>query len=297
MAYRCANLRDIPEGVQQFRTLRRLLVDNGPENPIAYDARLCSTLASLADLEELQISIGPAGDPDTRAPLLALPNLQIFRVTISQSLTLRWRLPSLHTLFFTVMAGGLNYRRLFLISLVPHLQHFHLRLMMQSRLDSEKLSIEDMESFLAHTSKLKTFQLDDVPHQLTPEDLASALKSWRQLRTLSINWAGELISSSVLLSISKHPQLRSITLPLDFTFLTDPLPTSTRQSRCHLTELRCCRWTGIPTKGAKKIVVLRNLLRLFPNLSRIVSEYDGEGLLEELQELIASFRELLANRV
>ncbi|KAF9445672.1 hypothetical protein P691DRAFT_805321 [Macrolepiota fuliginosa MF-IS2] len=312
MVYRDGNLGAIPDGIQQFRKLRCLrIVDES--NFIEFGHDLLGTLNSLAGLEELQIYLGRRNGftfTDLKGDL-RLPNLCIFRLTVSTPLVLTplllgAHLPHLHTLSVVAIddpGDMLNPKHIFShVSGLSSLEHLYFQIQVRSRPTSRVLAREDKESswnpLLAPLKKLRTVQFIDVPHKLTQGVLGTILHSLPRLQELSMDYPNlpcALIPSSTLIPLARAPEIHRITLPIDFAFLTNPLPPHTTPSFSHLTELKCCQSRGIPAQGAKKIIVLRNLLFLFPNIKWIVSDHDEDGRIAELHELLISFRQLLTD--
>lgn len=301
--------REVPEGLRHFPKLKKLWFSG--RTIFGLNSRLVDRLNALLNLEELQISLRPNEqnpNPPTLSPLV-LPNLHTLRLTIFypemlQSLLLFAHLPSLHTLSVTVLVGASSQVPI-LSTDIPALQslrHLSIRVAAEPHRNAQVFTnlneFEDLDQFTTLTgiNTLETLNLINVPYRSVEANLRRMIKSWSKLQALSVERSdgGSLMESSVLPHLAHCLELNKITLPLDFTFLTEPLPGNTELSPNRLTELRCNQWKGIPAKGRKKIIVIRNLLRLFPHLRRIFLAQDEEGLTEELQELIVSYRELLS---
>ncbi len=303
--------REVPEGLQYFPKLKCLRIGRG--TLFGLSSTLVDRLNTLVHLEELQISFRP-NDQNPTSPIMSpfvLPNLCILRLTIFysemlQPLLLTSHLPSLHTLSVTVLVGASSQTPLLSTDFpaIQNLRHLSIRVATEPHRNAQVFTnmneFEDVDPFTSLTGikTLETLNLTNVPYRSVEANLRKMIRSWSKLQALSVERSdgGPLIESSILLHFAYCLELYKITLSLDFTFFTSPLPIHTPLPPNRLTDLRCNQWKGIPAKGRKKIIVVRNLLYLFPNLRRLNLAQDDDDLMEELQELIVSYRELLVHR-
>ncbi|KAF5350664.1 hypothetical protein D9756_008524 [Leucocoprinus leucothites] len=276
--------------VSRFRSVQQIKIYGDSPRPPKFDSELCEVLSACERLEELHLSIGPALHGESTI-VINPPNLRKLRLTVN-SLKPDVRIESpLDTLTIISILG---VRHLFSLSFFVHLQHLHLHISKKNEVPTVEVAFSQQNMALLgdHAVNLQTFTFNGVPFASSADELASLIQSWPKLCRLSISEGDNeaiLISSSVLVDFSHLTHLDDLTLPLDFTFLTEPLEPNVGQPASSLTELRCPRWEGIP-RGSRKVVILKNLLRLFPKLRRISANVDDEGVIEELQEFIKSFR-------
>ncbi|KAF5350665.1 hypothetical protein D9756_008523 [Leucocoprinus leucothites] len=283
-----------------FTAIKRLEVhdDYALKHP-RYDSIICSSLKNMKNLEVLYIRIGPIRREASRNYTVEINfhSLQKLHIVLNDRRpAVTWDLPSLHTLTLSTYLESTDFRGIFSQPFFAQLRHLHLEILRKlDEIPHRGVMFSSLEPLKDHTNKLQTFRFNGVPLNLSADELTSLVESWPSLRELSISEGdndARPISSSVLVDFSRLACFQDLTLPLDFTFLTEDLSLNASHPASRLTELRCSRLEGIPNRGSKKIIVFKNLLRLFPNIKKISAAVDEEGVIEELQELIKSFRPL-----
>ncbi|KAF9445671.1 hypothetical protein P691DRAFT_805320 [Macrolepiota fuliginosa MF-IS2] len=172
------------------------------------------------------------------------------------------------------------------------------------------LSLQDLSSIaeitvqaLSRLSKLDllSLELSHIPENLMSSDSDGITPLWPNLRVLSIlaDSPESFIDASAFLTPLAHRSgLQRIELPLDFRGLDTPISRATPLIlHSPLTEIVCTRSKGVPTTVAGTLILVKNLLRCFPNLKRIwEKEGNGNGgKLVDLQLGVDVARELLVD--
>ncbi|KXN87632.1 hypothetical protein AN958_08336 [Leucoagaricus sp. SymC.cos] len=173
--------------------------------------------------------------------------------------------------------------------------------------DNESIlhSIEDI--LVLKTRPMKRLHLDHVWNGFDVADFVTLLSTWPQLEELSLASSKRanddyfLEAEPILSHIATNaPHLTDLGLPLEFSSLGSSLVThSPSLLRCPLKNLVLHSKTTVPENMKEKLIVARNLISLFPRLTSVqephintVAEKSG---IEDLQEIISSFRALLSS--
>ncbi|KAJ3557430.1 hypothetical protein NP233_g11744 [Leucocoprinus birnbaumii] len=299
----------------KFRHLRYLAICSRAPTCPNYFSELSFELSKCESLEQLDITIEPprAGEMTpvfSNFDILTInpPNLRDLAIRIHYpTIRLVRIVPNVTKLTIAIIPGAIDLQFLLRQPYIYHLETLAIdfvRKVEGKTFDIPAFSLTDFALWKDRAESLKVFRLFGAPFALSAKELIGLIDSWPSLYALFIsdyngnsnNTSIRPISSEVLTHISSRiPKLTSLALPLDFTFLKEPLDVAFHSSDIRtvngLTELRLDRWEGIP-EGPEKMVVLNNLKVLFPNLRRISAFKEAE---HELPELNLCLRQLLVS--
>ncbi|EKM78220.1 hypothetical protein AGABI1DRAFT_129346 [Agaricus bisporus var. burnettii JB137-S8] len=278
-------LEHYPCGIERFTSLRCLVIHDEEQ---FYNLSTLVDLAPLNYLRKLAISI-QVDDDDFEDPStlsIMLPELQHLQLKIGSEdtydLFFRVQLPSLislslemqHTLEQELPLG-------FIVASYPNLCDLILHCT-EMEDHSYIMSANDFMT-IALVRGMKSLKLINIPHKLKERDIFSLVKSLPNLHSLTVTGPGTIFSVALIISISQFSNLRCVELPLDFSLLADHWSSEKMsQSPSQMRKLISPNSSGIPDKSSAKLVLIRNVLHLFPKLE----EFGGTGgPLEELRDL------------
>lgn len=260
-------------------------------------------LNKLTHLKELQIDLRTFSITAVEDPNLTLPNLTILEVT-GNTLDV-WRLlqsvkfPSLTSLKLAIaliQAGGLRWGALCscIGTGAPMLKRLSFQMLLETHIEFTPQDLELLSSLDLHY-----LRLTNIPHGLMRFDFDRIVSIWPNLRVLALDSRGPLLGAGVVIPLARHPTLRIIELPLDFTGFNDCVSENTLVPRSSpLTEIICVGSAGVPVTVAGTLMLVQSLLVLFPNLTVIRTKGSSDPGYEQLLDLqagVSTAQRLLQN--
>jgi hypothetical protein len=158
--------------------------------------------------------------------------------------------------------------------------------------DVPELWMQDISSITSREA-LTSFRINRVPHCI---NIPGLVRSWPKLRSFTIlNDDDIFFSAAILTEFSRLPHLPELALPLDLTGLQDNLPMLTPVTDCPLREITVSKFSEAPSSLEGKINLSRNILLLFPFISKISGFEDSQKeYLAEVEKLLGAFHKTIA---
>lgn len=203
---------------------------------------------------------------------------------------------TLHSLSVSVVrVEGLYWKKLCdrAVSTFPHIQHLFIEAVPNS--NAPQLLLSDLSAFIS-LSTIKSFRLNAVPHCLTGVDIINLAEAWPGLRTLTIyNEHQVIFSGTVLVALSRLPNLCELALPLNLMDLRQPLRIDTPTANCPLRKLTVTQYSYAPSTWNGKIDLARNIWMLFPMLDKFsAGDAQTQTYLDELYKLVQVLQSAIA---
>lgn len=287
----------LPHTITLFKNLHHLEVwaDEGHTSPFS----LLELLNQLPSLRYLDI-------PLTTLPLHTSAPLDPFEHLALEDLRLQGTTEELQTLLSFPITCPLT-KRLSLtlrfntnttweslltnvIVTLPNLKELYLDPWDSNDTNTPKLVLSDFHSLLSQP--LELLVVNDIPNKLSWNDLQQMFAAWPKLHTFELTGGKKPFNAKALLSMFICQNMRTLSLPWDFTSLASALicPSVTQENS--LKELGIKLYSKFPSTLEGKVTLAQNLLILLPELKRIRSASKLEPEAADLETIIKGMQHM-----